>query len=89
MTITVDKTPITLSEDFAEYISLMRKAVVKPEDPPVESDAEMIKKILLDNFEVNIKQHPSVRPAAIAEKIKLIELQANEVFTQAVAQAVS
>jgi len=84
MQITIDNTPINLSPDYDEYIDLMCAAVVKPGDPPIESRAEMVKKILADNYSSNIQQHASVRPKAVAAQIKEVETLAAEAFKRSV-----
>tara|TARA_R110000868_G_scaffold123883_1_gene327774 strand:+ start:170 stop:439 length:270 start_codon:yes stop_codon:yes gene_type:complete len=88
MQITINNTPIALSDEYAEYIDLMRVAVVKPGEPPVESAVEMVKRILLDNYAANIQQHAAVRPKSVAEKIKAIESQALSTFQEAVEKCV-
>jgi len=87
MQITIDTTPITLSPDYDEYIDLMCAAVVKPGDPPIESRAEMVKKILADNYASNIQQHASVRPKSVASQIKEVEALAAEAFKRSVETA--
>lgn len=88
MVITVDKAELVMSDDYAEYLQLMKAAVVKPGEPPIASDAEMVKKILLDNYAAVIQQHAAVRPKAVADQIKAVEAQAAAVFAQAVEKAV-
>jgi len=84
MVVTVNGVEINLAPEYDEYIDLMCAAVVKPGDPPIASSAEMVKKILLDNYSLNIQQHAAVRPKKVAEKIKAVEAQAVAVFQAAV-----
>jgi len=84
MLITVDGTEINLAPEYDEYLELMCAAVVKPGEPPIASKAEMVKRVLLDNYAANIQQHAAVRPKKVAEKIKAVEAQAVAVFQAAV-----
>lgn len=84
MKILVDNTEINLAPEYDEYLELMCAAVVKPGEPPIQSKAEMVKRVLLDNYAANIQQHAAVRPKKVAEKIKAVEAQAAAVFQAAV-----
>ena len=88
MVIKVNDIDLAISPDYEEYLQLMKAAVVKPGEPPIASDAEMVKKILLDNYAAVIQQHAAVRPKSVAEQIKAVEAQAAAVFAQAVEKAV-
>lgn len=88
MKITVGAAEITLSEEYTEYLDLMCAAVVKPGEPPVESRAKMIEKILLDNYGSNIQQHAAVRPAKLAAHFKELETSAAAAIQNAIATAI-
>lgn len=76
MKLSVNGTELNLSPEYEEYLNLMCTAVVPPDTPPIESLPKMVEKILLDNYSINIQQHPQVRPKSVAEKFKEIELEA-------------
>lgn len=82
MKITVNDTLISVPAEYDEYLDLLGIASVKPGDP-VPSKETVVQRILTDNYDAHIRQYPSVRPAAIAAKIKELEEAANVVFKQA------
>lgn len=82
MVITVNGTPIKVSDDYDEYLVLMCKAVVKPGEDPVPNTTLMLEAIIRENYTANIKQHAAVRPRRLAEKIKAIEAQAMAVIEE-------
>lgn len=88
MKILIDNTEINLSAEYEEYLELMRQAVVKPGEPPVSSNVEMVKRILLDNYGSNIQQHAAVRPAKLAAHFKELETSAAAAIQNAIATAV-
>ena len=89
MKILIDNTEINLAPEYSEYLELMRNAVVKPGEPPVPSNAEMVKRILQDNYSANIQQNAIVRPKSVAEKIKALESAAVSVFKEATEKAIA
>lgn len=89
MIVTVNGVDINLAPEYEEYLALMQQAVVKPGEAPVSSPAEMVARILRDNYSSNIQQHAAVRPKSVAEKIKAIEAAAADVFKEATEKAIA
>lgn len=89
MKLQLDSKTVTLSPELVEYLELMRAAIVPPKTEPLASAADVIVRILQNTFLSNIQTTPSVRPASVAARMKVIEAEAGQFLTSVAENSIS